>query len=513
MSVDGGATGADRLTELTTAERISHRFVSGDLQADIAALAGRAEQRRRHGLDVTVVGIAGSTGSGKSSLFNALTGLELAETGVRRPTTLTSSACVFGQGDGSAVLDWLGVARSRRVTHRSLLDERDDVAAGLVLLDLPDHDSVVDEHREEVDRLLPRLDLMVWVTDPVKYADAALHLGYLRRLSRHDAVVTVVLNQIDRLGAHDLDLCLTDLHRLLQRDGLTGCTLLATSAATHRGVDELGRHLVAAAAARRAVDERLDADVALLADRLSGELAMDVEHPGAARVDPDLVEDDVVTALDLDARERDVSARRLAQARRALAWPVQGRADVDHDAGVGPHQTSSDVLDSVVTGHLRKVRATLPEPWRAELDAVVRTDDLCERWSRQADAIDSLAGQQTPEEWAGHRRAEWAVLAVSVASALVLIVLLAVLLVTGSVPLALWVLPAVGAIVAGGGVVLLSRRARRYRHDWAVASVSSTRTATEDSLRSSVRSELVEPLRRAEREVADTSSALARSRR
>ena len=44
---------------------------------------------------------------------------------------------------------------------------------GLVLLDLPDHDSTEVAHHLEVDRLVQLADLLVWVLDPQKYADAA----------------------------------------------------------------------------------------------------------------------------------------------------------------------------------------------------------------------------------------------------------------------------------------------------------------------------------------------------
>ena len=45
----------------------------------------------------TVVAIAGATGSGKSSTFNALAGVELSSVGVRRPTTSWATACVWGR--------------------------------------------------------------------------------------------------------------------------------------------------------------------------------------------------------------------------------------------------------------------------------------------------------------------------------------------------------------------------------------------------------------------------------
>ena len=47
----------------------------------------RAGERLRLSGDHCVVALAGATGSGKSSLFNALATLELSQVGVRRPTT------------------------------------------------------------------------------------------------------------------------------------------------------------------------------------------------------------------------------------------------------------------------------------------------------------------------------------------------------------------------------------------------------------------------------------------
>ena len=55
-----------------------------------------------------------------------------------------------------------------------------------------------------------------------KYADAAIHHNYLRPLAGHREVITVVLNQADRLTAPQLDQCLAHLRRLLDDDGLTG---------------------------------------------------------------------------------------------------------------------------------------------------------------------------------------------------------------------------------------------------------------------------------------------------
>ena len=61
-------------------------------------LVERAGSRLALSQDHTVVALAGSTGSGKSSLFNALARLKLSPVGVRRPTTGVAHATVWGSG-------------------------------------------------------------------------------------------------------------------------------------------------------------------------------------------------------------------------------------------------------------------------------------------------------------------------------------------------------------------------------------------------------------------------------
>ncbi len=73
----------------------------------------------------------------------------------------------------------------------------DKAMQGVVLLDLPDHDSTEVSHHLEVDRLVQLADMLVWVLDPQKYADAAVHDRYLAPLESHKDVMLVVLNHID----------------------------------------------------------------------------------------------------------------------------------------------------------------------------------------------------------------------------------------------------------------------------------------------------------------------------
>ena len=108
-------------------------------------------------------------------------------------------ACVWGMQGAAPLLDWLGVQRRHRYARASVLDSGESDLDGLILLDLPDHDSVVTASMAAVDRLSKLADMVIWVLDPQKYADAAVHNRYLIPLAGHAAVFTVVLNQIDTL--------------------------------------------------------------------------------------------------------------------------------------------------------------------------------------------------------------------------------------------------------------------------------------------------------------------------
>ncbi|QIK83145.1 GTPase [Sanguibacter sp. HDW7] len=222
---------------------------------EVPVVVARVRERLGLGADRTVVALAGSTGSGKSSLLNALAGAEVARPGLLRPTTSQPVAASADGSDPTTLLDWLDV---RERTH---LPESSPLPAGIVLLDLPDHDSVEVAHRVRADRLLERADVMVWVTDPQKYADAALHDDYLRPLAAYGGVAVVVLNHADRLAAADVARVLADLRRRVDDDGLAGAHVLATSATTGAGLPEL-RTVLAEAARRRERDAaRLVVDV------------------------------------------------------------------------------------------------------------------------------------------------------------------------------------------------------------------------------------------------------------
>ena len=243
---------------------------SKTLLDDAESVLKRAGERLRLSGNHTVVALAGGTGSGKSSLFNALAGATFSPPGVTRPTTRHAHACVWGMQGAAPLLDWLGVQRRHRYARASVLDSGESDLDGLILLDLPDHDSVVAASMAAVDRLSKLADMVIWVLDPQKYADAAVHDRYLIPLAGHAGVFTVVLNQIDVLSPPQARDCGEDLRRLLDAEGLADTPLLAVSAQTGLGIPELRDLLMETVMRNRTAGDRIAADIDALVDGFAG---------------------------------------------------------------------------------------------------------------------------------------------------------------------------------------------------------------------------------------------------
>jgi len=312
-----------RIEGLDTATRAARGHLDDELVDQAAAVVERASSRLRLSATHTVVALAGATGSGKSSTFNALNGLDLAAVGVRRPTTSWASACVWGDQGADELLDWLGIPERHRTVRDSMLDtgRQERPLDGVVLLDLPDHDSTEVSHHLEVDRLVELADLLVWVLDPQKYADAAVHDRYLAPMASHKDVVLVVLNHLDTVPEARREAMLADVRRLLDADGLDGVPVLGLSARHGDGVRELRDEIAGRVASKKTTRTRLAADVRGAAEQLD-------RATGRARVERlpqervDALDDAVAEAAGVPTVVDAVEQSTRLRANRATGWPV-----------------------------------------------------------------------------------------------------------------------------------------------------------------------------------------------
>jgi len=365
-----------RLKAITRLIQIgSARSSGGGFSAKLLSTAGellaRAGDRLRLSAEHTVVALAGGTGSGKSSLFNRLAGADFSTVGITRPVTKDAHACIWGVRGSGPLIEWLGVPRRYRYTRASALDSGEHSLAGLVLLDLPDHDTVMTHASGLVDRLVGLADLMVWVLDPQKYADAAVHRRFLVPLAGHSDVLAVVLNQSDVLSPAQIEDCVADLRRLLDSEDLHDVRILVTSAATGAGLDELRQMLVDTVSARRASMARISADV----DDVVAGFAPYAGDPAVAAAIPPGSSERLVDALAGAAGVSAVGdALRSARELRAVdyvGWPV---------AWVVERLTGRNPVRKVRLGRLweelRSVTAGLSGAQQAEIDnALTRLAD------------------------------------------------------------------------------------------------------------------------------------------
>ena len=142
-----------------------------ELRARVAWLRERLE-----GVPAPLVAVLfGGTGTGKSTLLNALAGERIAEAGERRPTTAEPTVYLPP-----------GAARdfgSAKYVERPCLGE-------LILIDTPDTDSIRPEHCERVTELLHRADVVLFCGTQQKYKNEK-SLALLRAFKAERKIVCI----------------------------------------------------------------------------------------------------------------------------------------------------------------------------------------------------------------------------------------------------------------------------------------------------------------------------------
>ncbi|MFJ2176004.1 GTPase [Streptomyces sp. NPDC087851] len=427
----GGAYGGPlrvRLDALGELVGLSRTRVEGAVLAEAGRVLDEAAARQRLSSRHTVVAIAGATGSGKSTLFNALAEVPISETGLRRPTTSAPIACTWSDG-AAGLLDRLAIPG--RLRRRPLAGgDGDEELHGLVLVDLPDHDSAVVRHRDQVDRVLALVDAVIWVVDPEKYADAALHERYLRPLAGHAEITFVVLNQIDRLPGDAADQVLDDLRRLLDDDGMAlgehgepGATVLAVSALTGQGVGELRDLLGRFVQERGAAALRLTADVDAAAVKLRSAYVAE-GRAGLGERSREQFTDRLAWAVGAVAAGQTAEREWHRNAGRACGTPwlrlwrwyektrtPGGGGTPAAPAVVEDELTARQRVEQAVRTVVEEASAGLPEPWAHSVrEAAVRGAE------RLPEELDELAVTAGPPPGRPPRPAWWPVAVLAQAS-------------------------------------------------------------------------------------------------
>ena len=377
---------------LERALRIGGSHLPGAQVEQAHQLLGKIQERRARGMDHTVVAFAGATGSGKSSLVNAVTDTGAATVSPLRPTT--SRALAISSGPVSELLDWLRV--DDRVISTTLPGSRD---SQLVVIDLPDIDSTEFANRDLAERLIARADVVVWVLDPQKYADAVVHEDYLRVLGEHSSSMLIVLNQVDRLAESERPQVVDNLAEILESDGLRS-QVLETSALTGEGVDALGQTIKDVSATKRAAVARLAADLRDQAEALS-ELVR--AEDGRLEVPGELLAFDAVALSLMEASGAKVvsqaaQASYIHRGKRATGWLftswVGGRkpdplAALHLESGSGAHTGASSLIPlerqravarAGVRRYAQNAAENLPRTWRRDVvnQSEKRSDALVE---------------------------------------------------------------------------------------------------------------------------------------
>ena len=420
-----------RLEALNTARELAEGVLPEEELQSVYEVLERATSRRSLSAGHTVVGFFGATGSGKSSLFNAVSSSNLATAAARRPTTSAPLAGIWGEDGSGPLLDWLGVQERHSLPGLPGLASAE---SGLILLDLPDFDSTKVENREVVQRMVGMVDVLVWVLDPQKYADAAVHNDFLRPMASHGAVTLVVLNQIDKLNDADTADVLHSLKGILERDGLDDVRILGASALTGEGIDAVRGAIRDVVIQREAVTKRLAADVSKAAAELfqvsgAGE-ARGIKANTKARLATELsTAANVPVVVDAVARSfKRESARRTGWP--VTRWLLRFRPDPLRRLNLGRQDTRPELnrtslpvagaperarTDAAVRDFVDEASEGAPGPWRASIRAVAR-----ESREQLPDALDqAIAGtdlktSKRPFWWLLFNSLQWIALLLAV---------------------------------------------------------------------------------------------------
>lgn len=338
-----------------------------------SAATTRDKARARLGFPSSayVLALVGGTGVGKSTLLNAIAGADVSPASARRPTTSEAVAWVpAARGRELAdLLRWVGVSKTR--------EHAGDTLADLAVLDLPDVDSIVLEHRQLVDALLPRVDAVAWIVDPEKYMDHVMHRSYLREFAPRIRRQIVVLNRSDLLSPADVSRVAADMRGQLTRDGAGDIEVVATRAKEGAGgIGGLRAWLESGVEAKRVVVSRVAAESREAVRELAagagvvGGASVPLVEPGRRERALASVTRGALAVVDIAGLELQAVAATRFAARRRGAGPLGALTSVIYRL-IGRKRTSADPASFLNRWQVRGSLAPAVEPLRELIAATL----------------------------------------------------------------------------------------------------------------------------------------------
>ena len=155
-----------------TKQALTYKFISpSQFEAQTEQLNSLDQQKPENLFEAKkqnrplVVALFGGTGVGKSTLLNRVAGKEIARTGIERPTSREVTIFLHDS------VEVKQLPQDFPVEKVNIRQHQDQSKKEILLIDMPDIDSVETENLQIVRDWVPYIDVLLYVVSPERYRD------------------------------------------------------------------------------------------------------------------------------------------------------------------------------------------------------------------------------------------------------------------------------------------------------------------------------------------------------